>query len=164
MASIQGRPDLQRTRQSSQIEIKGGSGGTEPQNSFSADSPYYDSYVENEIRNMAILHDTLHDISSRTKTFGKCGNLMSESTRRLALSCRLRRPYTAEDEKDVPVQERRMKQEVAERRQAMGDEMASLLGVMADVSTVHFIVTGVKHFLMNDISFGPSYVVRCWKR
>lgn len=134
MASVQARPAMKsQGRQWSQIEIKGGSGGTEPQNSFSADSPYYESYVENEIRNMAVLHDTLHDIAARTKTFSKCGNLMSESTRRLALSCRLRRPYATEDERDVAIHERRMKQEVAERRTALGDEMASLLGVMADV-------------------------------
>ena len=134
MASQQGRPGLvNQSRQISQIQIKGGSGGTEPQNSFSADSPYYESYVENELRNMALLHDTLHDIAARTKTFGKCGNLMSEATRRLAISCRLRRPYASEDDRDSIIQEHRMKQEVAERRTAMGDEMASLLGVMADV-------------------------------
>lgn len=122
-------------RKNSIIEIQAGSGGTEAQTSFSADSPYYNSYVENEVRNIAIMHDTLHDIAARTKTFGKCGSLMSEATRRLALSCRLRRPYNAvEDEKEMVMQERQMGQEVAQRRHALGDEMASLLGVMSDVS------------------------------
>jgi hypothetical protein len=125
----------QAIRKGSVIQIQAGSGGTEAQNSFSADSPYYSSYVENEVRNIAIMHDTLHDIAARTKTFGKCGSLMSESTRRLALSCRLRRPYSAEDEREMAAQERRMGQEVVMRRHALGDEMASLLGVMSDVST-----------------------------
>ncbi len=165
MASTQVRPDMQRSRQSSQIEIKGGSGCTEAQNSFSADSPYYESYVENELRNMAILHDTLHDIASRTKTFGKCGNLMSEATRRLALSCRLRRPYTAEDEKDIAIQERRMKQDVAERRSALGDEMVSLLGVMSDVSDMCNAITfSYEQYSYSSLPLSWSLVGRCWKR
>lgn len=124
------------------IAIQGGSGGTESQNSFSADSPYYNSYVENELRTMAIMHETLHDIAGRTKTFDKCGNLMSEATRRLALACRLRRPYTpAEDEKEMELQEQQMEKDVAARRRALGADMVSLLGVMAQVSTigVHFL-------------------------
>lgn len=104
------------------------------QNSFSANSPYYYSYVENEMRSMNIMHDTLKDIASRTKTFGKCGALMSESTRRLALACRLRRPYVVEDEKDAQEVERQHEMEVAERRRAVGDDMASLLSVMSEVS------------------------------
>lgn len=104
------------------------------QNSFSANSPYYSSYVENEMRSMNIMHDTLKDVASRTKTFGKCGALMSESTRRLALACRLRRPYVVEDEKDAQEVERQHEMEVAERRRAVGDDMASLLSVMSEVS------------------------------
>lgn len=106
------------------------------QNSFSANSPYYSSYVENEMRSMNIMNDTLRDIAARTKTFGKCGTLMSESTRRLALACRLRRPYAAEDEKDAEDMERVQEMEVAERRRAVGDDMASLLSVMSEVSGV----------------------------
>jgi len=52
------------------------------QNSFSADSPYFSSYVENEMNSMHVMHQTLNDIAARTKTFGKCGALMAESTRR----------------------------------------------------------------------------------
>lgn len=133
MASAEVQQPAPPRKNSSIIEIQAGSGGTEAQNSFSADSPYYESYVENEVRNIAIMHDTLHDIAARTKTFGKCGSLMSEATRRLALSCRLRRPYSADDEKDMAVQERRMANEAAQRRHALGDEMASLLGVMANM-------------------------------
>lgn len=104
------------------------------ENSFSADSPYFSSYVENELRSMNIMNETLRDIAGRTKTFGKCGALMSEATRRLALACRLRRPVVAEDGKEVEAQERIREMQVAERRRAVGEDMASLLGVMSEVS------------------------------
>jgi len=102
------------------------------QNSFSADSPYFTSYVENEMNSMHVMHQTLNDIAARTKTFGKCGALMAESTRRLALACRLRQSRV-EEENDVEEAERRQEIEVAERRRAIGDDMASLLGVMSDL-------------------------------
>lgn len=107
----------------------------EAQNSFSANSPFFTSYVENEVRSMAIMNDTLRDISGRTKTFSKCGALMSEATRRLALACRLRRPYiVSEDQKEMETQEQRREREVAERRRAVGEDMTSLLAVMSEVS------------------------------
>lgn len=102
------------------------------QNSFSADSPYFSSYVENEMNSMHIMHQTLNDIAARTKTFGKCGALMAESTRRLALACRLRQSRTGEDG-DSEGADRRQEIEVAERRRAVGEDMASLLGVMSDL-------------------------------
>jgi len=102
------------------------------QNSFSADSPYFSSYVDNEMNSMQIMHETLNDIAARTKTFGKCGSLMAESTQRLALACRLSQPHTDEEE-DYEFVERRREMEVAERRRAIGEDMASLLGVMSDM-------------------------------
>ena len=61
---------------------------------------------------------------------------MSEATRRLALACRLRRPVVAEDEKEMEAQERVREMQVAERRRAVGEDMASLLGVMSEVSEI----------------------------
>jgi hypothetical protein len=110
--------------------------GNDVQNSFSADSPYFSSYIDNEMKQMELMNDTLKDIAARTKTMGKCGALMSESTRRLALACRLRRPYTVEDERDAAEQERQQELDVAARRRAVGEEMASLLGVMSEVRCV----------------------------
>jgi hypothetical protein len=105
------------------------------ENSFSADSPYFSSYADNELRSMTVMHQTLKDIAGRTKTFGKCGALMAESTRRLALACRLRRPVTAEEEKEGDAQAERIREkQVAERRRAVGEDMSSLLGVMSEVS------------------------------
>lgn len=123
-----------QARKPSIIKIKGGSGETEARNSFCADSPYYNTYVESELRTMGVMHDTLKDIAGRTKTFGKCGALMAESTKRLALACRLRRPVNMEEGKEAEIQEQQMEQDVAERRQALGEEMASLLVVMSEVS------------------------------
>ena len=104
------------------------------QNSFSADSPYFTSYVENEMNSMHVMHQTLNDIAARTKTFGKCGALMAESTRRLALACRLRQSRT-DEEGESEEAERRQETEVAERRRAVGEDLAGLLGVMSDVSS-----------------------------
>ena len=119
------------------------------QNSFSADSPYFSSYVENEMKQMEIMNDTLKDIAARTKTMGKCGALMSESTRRLAMACRLRRPISTDDNNnnnnhndnnrgvDVSEQERQQQEaDVAARRRAIGEDMASLLAVMSEVRNV----------------------------
>ena len=111
---------------------------TEAQKSFSADSPYFASYVENEMNSMKLMNDTLHDIAGRTKTFGKCGALMAEATRRLSLACKLRRPYVSdgsEDAKEQEASERRREEEVSSRRRAVGEDMAGLLSVMADVSS-----------------------------
>lgn len=109
--------------------------GIEVENSFSADSPYFSSYVENEVRSINIMNDTLRDIAGRTKTFGKCGALMSEATRRLALACKLRRPLSPEEEKETDAHAERLREfQVLERRRAVGEDMASLLGVMSEVS------------------------------
>jgi hypothetical protein len=113
------------------------------QNSFSADSPYFSSYVDNEMKQMEIMSDTLKDIAARTKTMGKCGALMSESTRRLALACRLRRPYVVEDERDAAEQERQQDLDVTARRRAVGEDMTSLLGVMSEVCTFDLRVWSV---------------------
>jgi len=102
------------------------------QNSFSADSPYFSSYVENEMNSMHVMHQTLNDIAARTKTFGKCGALMAESTRRLATACRLRQSRVEEDI-DGEEAERRQETEVTERRRAIGEDLAGILGVMSNL-------------------------------
>lgn len=101
---------------------------------------------------MAIMNDTLKDIAGRTKTFSKCGALMSEATRRLALSCRLRRPYVAsEDTKEMEVQEQQREMEVAQRRRAVGEDMASLLAVMSEVSKI---------LLLGPLILAPFHVIQ----
>eukprot|EP00534_Pseudo-nitzschia_fraudulenta_P001896 CAMPEP_0201138098 /NCGR_PEP_ID=MMETSP0850-20130426/55755_1 /ASSEMBLY_ACC=CAM_ASM_000622 /TAXON_ID=183588 /ORGANISM="Pseudo-nitzschia fraudulenta, Strain WWA7" /LENGTH=774 /DNA_ID=CAMNT_0047409483 /DNA_START=157 /DNA_END=2481 /DNA_ORIENTATION=+ len=104
------------------------------------------------------MNQSLNDIAARTETFRKCGTLMAESTRRLALACRLRQPRT-EEEGDREEIDRRRERDVAERRRAVGEDMASLLGVMSDMleevadaqiqMTLSFeatMVTSLEHF------------------
>lgn len=114
-------------------QVASATSATATQNSFSADSPYFSSYVDKELKSITIMNDTLRDIAGRTKTFGKCGALMSEATRRLALACRLRRPFVVEDEEELEIQEQTREQEVKERRRALGEDMSGLLSVMSEV-------------------------------
>jgi len=111
--------------------------------SFTADSPYFTAYVDKEMKNLNVLSDTLRDISSKAKTFGKCGAVMSEAARQLSLSCKLQSfqnanykgdPYDANgvgngtsslSDKD--------KQIYAERKSSVGEEMAGVLSVLGNV-------------------------------
>jgi hypothetical protein len=89
------------------------------------------------MQSLHVMNDTLRDIAGRTKTFGKCGALMAEATRRLALSCKLRRPFTmnqGEDQEEIEAEEQRREGDVLNRRHAVGEDMAGLLAVMSEVS------------------------------
>ena len=115
-----------------------------PRTSFTADSPYYTSYVETEMRQVHVLSQTLQDISARAKTFGKCGALMAEATRRLALACRLKQsnPVPTEDDDGKSTMEPQDKV-VKERQEAVGEEMMvvlSTLGEVCTISTIYLIV------------------------
>lgn len=109
--------------------------GLESQTSFTADSPYYSAFVDQEVNNLQTLSMLMHDISGRTKTFGKAGRLMSEAMRRLSLSCKLRPPIdealqlAAEDELDP-------NKILKHRKKAVGEEMTTLLGTLGEVSSV----------------------------
>lgn len=112
--------------------------------SFTSSSPYLSSYVSREMRNLHILTDTLRDISARARTFGKCGALMAEATRRLSCACRLGsmdksaestvRP-SGEDRgsvhdsitSDVSTEEERL------RKESIGEEMTMTLGLLGEI-------------------------------
>lgn len=105
--------------------------------SFTADSPYYTSFCEKEMRQVTILSETLKEISNRAKTFGKCGALMAESTRRLSSACRLEKqtPLSgSDDEGDVEAKTEKEFREQQERKQAIGQDMSSVLQLLAEVS------------------------------
>ena len=112
----------------------------EARTSFTADSPYYTSYVENEMRQLNVLTDTLRDISARAKTFGKCGALMAEATRRLALACRLKPSTPIHNEEDSPdiSQHEREEKIVQERQESVGNEMMTVLSTLGEVSMGRF--------------------------
>ena len=110
--------------------------------SFTSDSPYLQSYIDREMRNLNVLTDTLRDISARARTFGKCGALMAEATRRLSSSCRLNpqtgsstSPRTSadnigdENSSDREDQIKLMK----ERRESVGEEMTNVLAVLGEI-------------------------------
>lgn len=107
-----------------------------PHNSFLADSPYFSAFVENDVKSMSVLVDTLQDISARTKTFSKCGALMAESTRRLAFSCRLKRDNDLSEDMTEEEKVDREAKLGKERRRALGNEMADLLELLGEVSTL----------------------------
>jgi hypothetical protein len=105
-----------------------------PHNSFLADSPYFNAFVENDVKSLSVLVETLQDISARTKTFSKCGALMAESTRRLSFSCRLKRDNDLSEDMTEKEKENREAKLNKERRRALGNEMADLLELLGEVS------------------------------
>ena len=143
------------------IMLKGVGGISDAQNSFSANSPYFSSYVENELASIQIMDDALRDIAARTKTFGKCGALMSESTRRLAMACRLQRPTSPssgeESKEELEYQEQIRQREVEQRRRAVGEDMASLLSVMSEVSEKKMKCHKKSNFFVPGFTFNPVF-------
>lgn len=113
--------------------------------SFTADSPYYTSFCELEMRQVTILSETLKSISARAKTFGKCGAIMAESTRRLSSACRLETQSppnnnNSDDEGDVQAKTERDFKNQQERKQAIGKDMSNVLQLLAEVSVIGFAI------------------------
>ncbi len=104
--------------------------------SFTADSPYFSSYVDKEMNSLVTLTETLNDISARAKTFGKCGALMAEATRRLSQACKLQSNSYIDDgtvDEDLKEKERVA---MAERKESVGEEMGYVLSVLGSVSSL----------------------------
>lgn len=110
--------------------------------SFTADSPYYTAFCETELRQVTILSEALKEISSRAKTFGKCGALMAESTRRLSAACRLEKQApsnnNSDDEGTGEARQEKEEREKEERKEAIGKDMTSVLQLLAEVSKIIF--------------------------
>lgn len=111
--------------------------------SFTSDSPYLQSYIDREMRNLQVLTETLQDISARTRTFGKCGALMAEATRRLSSSCRLNPLSELQsntnsntnntNEENMTEKEYEQSCIMKERQQSVGLEIASVLSTLGDI-------------------------------
>ena len=112
--------------------------------SFTSSSPYLSSYVSREMRNLHILTDTLRDISARARTFGKCGALMAEATRRLSCACRLGSVEKNAAEKTVNMGEESSttqsgatseisSEEERLRRESVGEEMTMTLALLGEI-------------------------------
>jgi Putative GTPase activating protein for Arf/PH domain len=100
---------------------------------FTAESPYFTSFCQAEVKNLKILTDTLDDITAKTRTFCKTGQLMSDASRRLALSCKLRTIDHTDSGDDDSESEQRAEQVVVEKRQAVGKEMSTMLHLLGNM-------------------------------
>jgi hypothetical protein len=92
------------------------------------------------MKNLNVLSDTLRDISSKAKTFGKCGALMSEATRRLSQSCKLQSFQSSNTNNKSESYDDfgtflsdKDKQTYSERKASVGEEMAGVLQVLGNV-------------------------------
>lgn len=115
--------------------------------SFTSDSPYLQSYIDREMTNLHVLTETLRDISARARTFGKCGALMAEATRRLSSACRLNPPNGSSSgsgkdasnrssesgNEDSSENESEHMRVMKERQESIGDEMSSVLSVLGEI-------------------------------
>lgn len=143
--------------------------------SFTSDSPYLQSYIDREMRNLIVLTDTLRDISARARTFGKCGALMAEATRRLSSACRLNPPTTgasgnsgtsgaggglrkSDSGEDMTVGYDEQMRVMQERKESVGDEMASVLSVLGEVSTMLGKLTQRCFHLSRKVFFTPHFL------
>jgi hypothetical protein len=117
--------------------------------SFTSDSPYLQSYIDREMHDLHVLTETLRDISARARTFGKCGALMAEATRRLSGACRLNPVSSGNNngsssssdnnnngtsKDDTANSNDHLAAIMTERRQSIGDEMVSVLSVLGEIS------------------------------
>lgn len=108
-----------------------------PRNSFTADSPYFTAFCDNEVKQLHVLSDSLREIANRTQTLTKTGMIMSEAAQRLAASCKFHVPSVAPEDETPEQKEERLaavRQHRLMRKQAVGDEMASFLEILGDVS------------------------------
>jgi hypothetical protein len=112
-------------------------------NSFTADSPYFDAFLDSETASLSTLSQALNCIAARTRTFVKQGAIMSEATRRLGLACKLRSndydatsTAAADDEagrSDELVGATTEEELVRQKRNAVGEEMAGILELLGEV-------------------------------
>jgi hypothetical protein len=107
--------------------------GVKSRTSFTADSPYFTSFCDGEIKSLHTLTESLGDISARTKTFCRTQALMSEAMHRLANSCKLR-PERNKSQEDSDEERPEREDVVLQRRHAVGEEMATLLQLLGEVS------------------------------
>lgn len=106
-------------------------------NSFTADSPYFNAFCDHEVKQLHTLSDALREIASRTQTLTSTGVTMAHAAQRLSASCKFQSlieipPDETAAEKEVRLYNMKMRRHT--RKQAVGEEMASFLQVLGDVS------------------------------
>lgn len=113
-------------------------------NSFTADSPYFNAFCETEVKQLHVLSDSLREIANRTQTLTKTGMVMSQAAQRLSASCKFQSLSSSssspfeDNPNETPLEKEErlaaIRQARQVKRQAVGEEMASFLEVLGDVS------------------------------
>mmetsp|Transcript_19587 Transcript_19587/g.53930 ORF Transcript_19587/g.53930 Transcript_19587/m.53930 type:complete len:840 (+) Transcript_19587:227-2746(+) len=103
--------------------------------SFISDSPYYDAFTSAEMQSLAVMGETLQDISEKARTLTRTGSFMGEACRRMAQCCALRGGLPLEPIEGKTIEEMKQLEEdiYQHRKMAVGDDMASLLSVVANL-------------------------------
>lgn len=105
---------------------------------FSADTPYFRTYVDREVDKMSILQSTLLEIAKNAREFEKCSVAMVDATRNLSASCKLQSYSSTElammgvDSGDISeLQVRRGLFTL--KKECLGDEMYKVLTLLGEV-------------------------------
>jgi len=89
---------------------------------YTGDSPYFDRHIDKEMQNLAVLTETLRDISAKTKAFVKCGAQMSEAAIKLSQACKM------DPTSDLSVIDPSI---LADRKSSVGEDVAAVLKVVS---------------------------------
>jgi len=132
--------------------------------SMTADTPYFEAYVEQEVKDLNLLFDCLSNISTKTKTFCQRGTAMSQASKELAQACQLRRTVP-----DHMVSEEERKEEedfVQKRKRVVGKEMSNLLGLLGEVRGERNSWSAANETCITCLTFlsWPSRFDRYWKK
>lgn len=108
-------------------------------NSFTADSPYFNAFCDAEVKQLHTMSDALREISRNTQALTQTGVAMAHAAQHLSASCKFQSvvdipPDETTIEKDQRLHAMKMRRHL--RKQAVGDEMASFLQVLGDVSVI----------------------------
>lgn len=129
--------------------------------SFTADTPYFDAYVDRELCHLTILTETLYDISARARAAGQCGETMADATRKLSMACKLYPTFdrngedwvrAADGDEEGKLREKKI---CDARKVAVGKEMGGVLRILGEVSSSSWVLgwfaygTGCKCLVRN---------------
>jgi hypothetical protein len=105
----------------------------DPSTSFTADSPYFKTYVENEIEDLETLKAVLAEISQKAGIFGANARLMIQSMRELAQACRLKCDMEKLDGESEIERKHRELGYLKERRSCLGEDMVAVFKNLGQV-------------------------------
>ena len=108
--------------------------------SFTADTPYFDAFVDRDLCHLTILTETLYDISARARAAGQCGTNMADATRKLSMACKLYPTFDRNGEdwvRAIDDEGKTRERKICDARKvAVGKEMGSVLRILGEVSRI----------------------------